>query len=126
MPKIVYLGEIRRALEDTTWETPDRTAARLVRNRLEATPLSHPGFAFQWATGRIGEGQLTASLRLDPGPYQVLVQVPWTVEDSPERGAADLVSELRRSPRDWRAVRWSPLAPELESPTTAGKAWLRL
>jgi hypothetical protein len=119
-----YEAEIERALADTTWETPDRTAARLLRTRLESHILKRYGFALQWASGRARPGTFTIALWLEPGPYQVLVRVPWKKE-SPEQIAEACADLLRQSPDRWRNVEWLPQKPNLVPPRNAGPTWRR-
>jgi len=117
-----YLSEIARAQSDTGWETPDRTAGRLVRQRVDRAVLARAGMTFDWASGRISKGQLTISLRLEPGPYQVLVSIPWKEELPPE--IADVaVAALRRDPRTWEAVGYFPQGGDLGDPPLSGPGW---
>jgi hypothetical protein len=116
-----YDAEIQRALADRSWETPDRTAARLIREGVDRAQLARHGFAFTWASGRIGEAEMTIALTLEPGPYQVLVHVPWD-EESPEAIAAACVRVLSENPASWRAS-WYPQATGLSAPPIAGPRW---
>jgi hypothetical protein len=75
-----YDGEVERALQDRTWETPERTAARLVSRAVDRAALARRGFEFSWASERCRNGLMTVSLVLTPGPYQVLISVPWDSE----------------------------------------------
>src|SRR5262249_2150127 len=75
-----YDEELRRALTDTSWETPNRTAARLLANQVDRQTLTSHGLTFTWGSGRVRNGAFSVALQLEPGPYQVLVHLPWTGE----------------------------------------------
>jgi hypothetical protein len=70
-------AEVERALRDHSWETPERTAARLISQAFDRDLLARRGFVFSWASGRCRHGMMTAALVLTPGPFQVLINVPW-------------------------------------------------
>jgi hypothetical protein len=107
-----YTAELQRAQHDTEWETPERSVARLIRERVDRNILSKNGLAFEWASGRVEPGAFTISLCLNPGPYQVLVSVPWRNE-TPEVLATKALAVLERDPRSWKSVRYLPQRPGL-------------
>lgn len=115
-----YAAELARARADFSWETPDRTAGRLIADAVDRAHLREHGLGFDWASGRVTPGTMTISLSLEPG-YQVLVQVPWV--DTPEPTAQRCLAELARPPSSWTAVRWIPKAPGLAAPALAGPGW---
>jgi len=119
-----YEAEVARARADTDWETPGRTAARLVRTTVDLVELARHGLSFQWASGRAGPRGFTASLRLDPGPHQILVTLPWTAERA-EDMAASMVLLLRRDPRTWECVAYLPQATNIAPPAIGGPGWRR-
>jgi hypothetical protein len=121
---ISYDDELRRALADTSWETSDRTAARLVANQVDREALTSHGLAFAWASGRVRKGAFSASLRLEPGPYQILVHVPWHGE-SPEAIARKCAKILREQPSNWLGAEWFPQQENLGPPSVAGPSWRR-
>ena len=124
-----YTQEVTRALADFSWETPDRTAARLFKARIDASRLQQAGFVLQWASGRVRDGQFTASFRLrEQGVYQVLVSVPWRKglrrqSVAPDVVANDLLAELAKSPDDWSEVQWSPMEQGIGPPRCGGLGW---
>jgi hypothetical protein len=75
-----YNAEIDRALRDFSWETPNRTAARLISKEVDRNLLARRGFRLSWASGRCRKGVMTAAL-LGPAPHQVLVNLPWDGKD---------------------------------------------
>jgi hypothetical protein len=119
-----YAAELHRAQVDTSWETTERTAARLVRERVDRQLLAGRGLTFEWASGRTGTGRFTVSLRLDPGPYQVLVSVP-CANETPEELAYAALHMLERDPQSWDSVRYLPQQTELGAPPLNGPGWKR-
>lgn len=117
-----YNFEIERALHDTTWETPDRTAARLLVTAAPHGKLAESGLTYEWASGRIRNETLTLSLKLVPGPYQILVHIPWKHE-SPSQIATRAAHILTQTPSTWSNVQWHQLAPHLGAPSIAGPNW---
>jgi hypothetical protein len=117
-----YAVELERALQDFSWEPPDRTAARLISRAVDRTSLARRGFEFCWASGRSPEGMMTVSLLLRPGPYQVLVRLPWDGGDVEEivRQFATLTS---RSPEVWPNVECNAQAQDLGPPPIHGPGW---
>lgn len=118
-----YDAEIERALKDTTWETPDRTAARLLANQVDRQTLATHGLTYSGGTGRIRKESFTVSLQLMPGPYQLLVHLPW-IGDPPGVVAGKFAHLLRQSPASWE-VEWFPQQVNLGPPSLAGPNWRR-
>jgi hypothetical protein len=102
-----YFAEVERAINDTCWETPDRSAARLIRTAVPRSILEANGLTFCWASARLRSEEFTLSLSLQPGPYQVLVHLPWdgVTSDNIARQALDLLAE---NPANWPNVEWIP------------------
>ena len=121
-PAAEYESEVARAISDTSWETPDRTAARLTASRVDRNILASHGLLFQWASGRVRDGRFTVSLELQPGPYQVLVHILWRGE-SPEFVAAAMRHVLKQEPRAWGDVEWLPQGELKHAPLIAGPGW---
>src|SRR5437899_10974211 len=76
-----YHTEVDRAVQEHSWETAERKTARLISQAVDRGALALRGFVFSWASGRCRDGMMTAALVLAPGPYQVLINVPWNGED---------------------------------------------
>jgi len=89
-----YIAELERAGSDLSWETPDRSAGRLVRCGIEQvrTQLADHGLTFHWASGRVQAGSFTASIE-SAQESQILIHIPWT-DESPEQIAAQLLVRL--------------------------------
>jgi len=123
-PAAAYEAEINRAQRDTSWETLERTAARLVREQVDRDLLARNGLSFEWASGRASNGRFTVSLRLDPGPHQVLVSVPWSSETA-EDLANSALELLKGDPRTWDGVGYLPQRGDLGNPPLIGPGWKR-
>lgn len=90
-----YDAELARAALDHTWETPQRAAERLLRDRLPTELLRARGLAFEWASGRAKLGRFTMALHPTSGRYrQILLDVPWV--DDLEEVIAEALALLRR------------------------------
>jgi hypothetical protein len=95
-----YDAELERAIHDTSWETPDRTAARLCALGVNRRRLAESGLRFSWASGRVRPGSFTVSLQRDPDSHQVLVHLPWR-DESPQEIADAMNDLLSRPPGEW-------------------------
>ncbi len=119
-----YDAEVGRMLADTSWETPDRTAARLLATTVDRLSLAREGLSFSWASGRVREAAFSVSLNLEPGPYQILVHLAWNME-SPGTISRMFASLLRERPASWIDVEWFPQQANLGPPAMASPSWRR-
>jgi hypothetical protein len=119
-----YDAEVNRALQDHSWETPERKAARLIFQAVDRGALALRGFVFSWASGRCREGMMTAALVLAPGPYQVLINVPWKGENI-ESIVCQLRIILGQPPEMWPNVECNPQVRGLGLPPITGPGWMR-
>jgi hypothetical protein len=119
-----YDEEVRRALADSSWETPDRTAARLLADQVDRQALASHGLTFTWASGRVRQSAFSVSLKLEPGPYQILVHRPWS-DEPPEEIARQCAAMLREQPSSWLGAEWIPQQANLGAPSLAGPSWRR-
>jgi hypothetical protein len=118
-----YVAEVARATDDRSWETADRTAARLIEDKLDHEALRSAGLTFQWASKYSREGQFSVSLIAEPGPYQVIVHVPWSGE-SPEVLTERVLGVLTSDPYGWSDVQWLPqYQANPVPPKQAGPRW---
>lgn len=118
-----YHTEITRALDDHSWETPERTAARLLTELIDHRALARLGLSFLWASGRADPEVFTVALWLEPGPYQVLVRVPLG-NLAPAELAHSAAALLCTPPATWD-VEWLAQSPGMPSPSIAGPGWRR-
>ena len=117
-----YQAEIERALGDSSWETPERTAARLIAKTVDRKALEKNGFLFDWASGLCAEGFMTVSLTLKLGPYQVLVNLPWDGKEV-DHIVARFKLQLAEPPESWPDVECLPRAQNLGPPPIRGSGW---
>lgn len=117
-----YRAEVQRAVGDHRWESPDRTAARLVREGVQHAVLARHGLRYEWTSGRIDGARLTVSATLEAGPYQLLLHVPFDPAD-PAAGAAAALAALHGDPRQWRDVDYYPQGQRRGPPAIAHASW---
>jgi len=104
-----YEAEVERAVHDFSWETPDRTAARQIRNAIDKDLLARNCLRFEGASDKAHSSTMTVSLEQRPGPYQLLLHLPWDGKD-----VDDIVARfkllLASDPESWPTVeRLGPL-----------------
>ena len=118
-----YMRELGRATADTSWETPERTAARLLRASVNQEILAGHELRFLWASGRVRDYTFTVSLELSPGPFQVLLHIPWRGQ-SPAAIASEMAAVIETPPESWLDVQFFPQRLGLtEPPPIAGPGW---
>ena len=115
--KTHYLEALTKAVNDHSWETPDRTAARLLETKVDRNFLLSHELEYQWASGRVEDGKFTVSLRGPGSFHQILVHVTWSHE-RPEEIAEKAAQNLRQHPRQWSEVAWygGEKSPPFEGP----------
>ena len=118
-----YLAEVERALVDHSWETPERTVSRHIRTGVDHQRLARSGMKFSWASGRAAAGAITAALCLEPGPYQVLVRIPWDGSGDAAVVARSAIALLAEAPSSWPRVDWIAQRKGLGAPMIAGPGW---
>lgn len=101
-----YLLAVKDAVEDHSWETPDRTAARILASLVDHDALALKDLKYQWASGRIRDDMFVISLEGPEGWHQILVHVPWN-KQSPEEIAREAADLLKTDPNQWRDVVWN-------------------
>jgi hypothetical protein len=114
-----YMQAVKDAVEDHSWETPDRTAARILSSIVDHSALKTNNLKYEWASGRIREATLTISLRGPQGYQQILLHVPWD-KQSPEQIAREAAHLLKSDPNQWSDVVWQG---EKSNPPFSGPAW---
>jgi hypothetical protein len=117
-----YLAELERAEQDTSWESADRTVARLVRLSVDRDHLVRHGLSFGWTSGRVRPNEFTVSLNLEPGFRQVLVSIPWTSQ-TPGQLASEITTLLRQLPSEWRSVMCQAQGLDHSLTAIAGPGW---
>jgi hypothetical protein len=95
-----YRQEVERAAADHSWETPDRTAGRLVLENVDPARLP-PGITLHWVANGWSESDRFQVSLMDRG-RQVLVGFDWG-DRTPAELAAEILHTLHEVPRpDWR------------------------
>jgi hypothetical protein len=100
-----YLNVLNNALADHTWETAERTAARILKSLVNRDALFVDKLKYQWASGRVNDGEFTISLQGPLESHQILLHVPWR-DESPQEIAEKAAILLASDPRQWRFVSW--------------------
>ncbi len=113
-----YMGAVKDAIEDHSWETPDRTAARILTSIVDQNTLANNNLKYQWATGRLRDATLTVSL-VGPEECQILVHLDWE-EQSAEEIAHEAARLLKTDPNQWPDIVWFG---ESCNPPFKGPAW---
>jgi hypothetical protein len=113
-----YFAELDRAIVDTSWESVERTAERLV-SALDFSRLRASGVRFHWASARVHPENMSLSLHLDEGHgCQLVCSVPWDHHDV--HSAVSAISQLIDTPiATWQDVVYHGTL----RPTSAGPAW---
>jgi len=118
-----YDREVNRAASDLSWETPERTAGRLVLTGLNNKHLLNHGLTPDGAANFYRNPELfRVALRIGNG-YQVFVDTPWQGR-SAEQLAAAVCATLAQPPNRWTAE-WHAVESSLRSkpPAIAGSRW---
>ena len=114
-----YGQAVKDAVEDHSWETPDRTAARILGSLVDHRALTANNLKYQWASGRIRENTLAISLGGPEDCHQILVYVPWS-KQSPDEIAGEAADILKMDPNEWPDIVWYG---EKCNPPFTGPAW---
>lgn len=117
-----YDAEVARVAADLSWETPERTAGRLVLANADRAALRAHGLELSWvADDHRDAGILLVCLLLD-GDFQVFVGTPW-LDRSPAELAAEVCATLVRPPGRWRAEWQAVRGDRPGPPDVARRSW---
>lgn len=95
-----YDAEVARVAADHSWETPERTAARLLLTGVDRETLAAQGLTPVWAVNDWTKPELLrVCLRRTDGA-QVFALFPWRGRD-PEELAREVCETLKKPPREW-------------------------
>lgn len=119
-----YDVEVARVAADHSWETPERTAGRLVLANLNHERLLTHGLKPRWvANHHRDHTRFRIALQLQDD-YQIFVDFPWRGR-APGELAREVCTTLVLPPHGWRAT-WHPIKPTLtKPPEIAGLSWQR-
>ncbi len=123
-PADQYDAEVARVAADHSWETPERTAGRLVLTDVDRERLLGSGLRPGWVGNDVRDNE-QFRISLDLGDdYQVFVNTPWRGR-SPAELARAVCATLARPPQQWRAT-WHPVRRGVSRPPDiAGPSWER-
>ena len=118
-----YAREVTRAADDHSWETPERTAGRLILSSIAPHELPS-GLRFDWVADDWRDPSRFVVCLQVPGEHQIFMDFDWAGH-SPE----SLASEVRRvlttqPPARWHAA-WHSMTRTEAPPAIAGAAWTR-
>lgn len=116
-----YFHSLAGAIENHSWETPDRTAARLLKGQIDADFLERFGLKYEWASGRVFPDQFAIAMRGPSGYHQILLRIPWSNE-SPEEIAEIASNLLGTNPEKWPRATWYGTA---TTPPFKGPRWIQ-
>ena len=115
----IAMEAVKHAIEDHSWETLDRTAARILTSIVDHSTLAENNLKYQWASGRIRGATFTVSLGGPEGCHQILVHLEWK-EQSAEEIAREAARLLKTDPNQWPDIVWYG---EECKPPFKGPAW---
>lgn len=116
-----YDKEITRIANDHSWETPDRTAGRLLLTALGSDDLPS-GLRFDWVANDWQDPSKFEVCLQVPGTHQIFLSFDW-LERKPEALAAEVCDVLTTIPPDKWTARWSAMGWEDGPPAVAGPDW---
>ncbi|MEV0714288.1 hypothetical protein [Asanoa sp. NPDC050611] len=123
-PAADYDAEVARVALDHSWETPERTAGRLVLTALDRDRLAAHGLRPSWVGNHHRDPEQFRVVLTIGDDYQIFVSAPWRGR-SPEDLSDRVSAELARPPREWQAT-WHAIPSTLhEPPSIAGRRWRR-
>lgn len=119
-----YDSELARLAADHSWETPVRTAGRLVLTGVDRERLRSYGLSLGWVSNSYPDPELfQVSLQIG-NDYQVFLDTPWRGRD-PEELAREVCATVARPLREWDAT-WYANKPALTAPPAiAEPSWRR-
>jgi hypothetical protein len=119
-----YDTEVARMAADHSWETPVRTAGRLILTGVDRALLLSYGVRPSWVTNYHRDPELFRVALQVGHDYQVFVDTPWRGR-GPDELAGEVCDTLAGPPREWRAS-WHAIKPTLTGPPKiAGRSWRR-
>jgi hypothetical protein len=119
-----YDTEVARMAADHSWETPQRTAGRLVLTNVDRDLLQVHALTPSWAANHHRNPLVfRVALQLHD-QYQIFVDTPW-LDRSAEELASEVCATLALPPDRWHAS-WHAIRREtVDPPAICGPAWSR-
>lgn len=121
-PAADYDNEVDRLGSSHGWETPDRTAGRLILRDVDRQALLAYRLVPSWvANDRRNAAVFRVALQIGDD-YQVFIDFPWE-DRTPLELARYVCHTLSHAPRTWAAT-WHAIQPSIsEAPKIAGRKW---
>lgn len=117
-----YDREVARAGADTSWETPERTAGRLILTSIDNTLLARIGLRVGWLQTNCND-RSQYRIALQNETHQVFVDIPWRGRNAKDL-AAEAVSIVAGPTKDWPAS-WHSMRAGGGPPAMASPSWAR-
>jgi hypothetical protein len=119
-----YEIEVLRAAADHRWETPERTAGRLVLEAVDRRRLDELGLVIDGAGNHPSDPTIFRTRLLVPGAYYIDLDFDWD-ERSPAEVADEACRCLALDPPAMWPARWSGSTPATsgQRPPIAGPQW---
>jgi hypothetical protein len=122
-----YLREVRRLESDHSWETPDRTAGRLVLTQIDRQLFQRLGLQPYGVGNEWQAPELFRVMLMFEATYQIFLRFPWN-GDTPEALAARVLATINdpSAPAGWPATWHSmPSATRDQPPRIAQPGWTK-
>lgn len=117
-----YVAEVTRVAAERSWETPERTAARLLRDAEDDASLARYGLYATWAADDPDDaGTFLVGVGLPN--YEIAVRVPWEGRTPEQLRDAAVALLCDAPPAEWPA-QWRAVAPTRLVPPIAGPGWV--
>lgn len=120
-PAAEYDAEVARLAADLSWETPDRTAGRLVLTLADHDGLARHDLRIGWVANDYRDASRFCVCLMYADTHQVFVYTSWAAL-TPHALADDTVRLLTADPRSWPAE-WHAIQPGLGPPRIASRKW---
>lgn len=117
-----YDAEMARLTSSYDWETPDRTAGRLVLASVDRAALADAGLRVSWVSDRHDDPAWFRTALMADDAFQVFLDLPWAGR-SPSDLATAVLGLLASDPRGWTAEWWPIRRDGAPRPRQAGPLW---
>lgn len=118
-----YDTEVARVAADVSWETPDRTAGRLILALADREALRRNELVVAWVDNDYRDPSRFCVCLTYAQSHQIFVYTRWDGR-SPSELAHETVRLLAEEPRSWHAE-WNSMKPNAATPPIAGQGWRR-
>jgi hypothetical protein len=120
-----YLREVRRLESDHSWETPDRTAGRLVLTQIDRQLFQRLGLQPYGVGNEWQAPELFRVMLMFEATYQIFLRFPWN-GDTPEALAARVLATINdpSAPAGWPATWHSMPSATRDQPPRIAPPWM--